>query len=677
MGSVAVREKIKNKGGVYSQILFPLPTQGNNPWVDGVSYDAKLVNPGTELWSSINFNNIITTLEGFGLLSNDLDGVESEPVEVSIAFVDEDINESSRGMEDDVGKINAWPAVLRDSYLEAFASWESVANIKFIEMGEAESVNIEYYLITITNDDTDPNTLGAHQGILDAKAGQPQTSWINADYFDSSTNVEPGSEFLETAIHEIGHGIGMSHPHDEGLDDVNPSPVFPGLSPKLGDGDSFATFGFGLYALNQNVYTIMSYNRGLAFNEAGHQLKLSDDDQGHVSTPMALDVMSAQIKYGYNVTTNLQNNTYSVPVGVDGRSAWSSIWDCGGIDTIDGSNADSSVAINLRAAPMNAYRPQSEQMSEQYNWAALGIKDSSSASALQVIIDLNNPTGALLGTSYSFARLASEIINAPVSVKREYTDGQWQSQSFGDYFYGRVEDTAVKKRYNIINEIQNELRQIKRHLEAYDISFQELASASYLEQQETLLESSMNVGGYVSQQLDTQGGFTIAAGVEIENAVGGNYSDVITGNHLKNQLQGEHGNDKMFGLQGDDVIRGGNGRDRIKGGSGHDRVIGGRGNDNLSGGGGDDVVNGGKGKNKMSGGKGQDTFKIKFDKGKPYIVKDFTGGDDQIKYMVKTQSVSIQSSGDDAHIFNGSDLMAIVYGAAGQLQVSETGSLIA
>ena len=187
----------------------------------------------------------------------------------------------------------------------------------------------------------------------------------------------------------------------------------------------------------------------------------------------------------------------------------------------------------------------------------------------------------------------------------------------------------------------------------------------------------MNVGGYVSQQLDTQGGFTIAAGVEIENAVGGNYSDAITGNHLKNQLQGEHGNDKMFGLQGDDVIRGGNGRDRIKGGSGHDRVIGGRGNDNLSGGGGDDVVNGGKGKNKMSGGKGQDTFKIKFDKGKPDIVKDFTGGDDQIKYMVKTQSVSIQSSGDDAHIFNGSDLMAIVYGAAGQLQVSETGSLIA
>ncbi len=78
----------------------------------------------------------------------------------------------------------------------------------------------------------------------------------------------------------------------------------------------------------------------------------------------------------------------------------------------------------------------------------------------------------------------------------------------------------------------------------------------------------------------------------------------------------------------------------------------------------------------MSGGKGQDTFKIKFHKGKPDTVKDFTGGDDQIKFMGMTKSVSIQSSGDDAHIFNGSDLMAVVYGAAGQLQVSETGALI-
>ncbi len=161
--------------------------------------------------------------------------------------------------------------------------------------------------------------------------------------------------------------------------------------------------------------------------------------------------------------------------------------------------------------------------------------------------------------------------------------------------------------------------------------------------------------------------------------------NIIKGTDARDNIVGSSSDDEIFGygaadilkgLLGDDVIRGGNGRDRIKGGSGHDSVIGGGGSDNLSGGGGDDVLNGGKGKNKMSGGKGQDTFKIKFHKGKPDTVKDFTGGDDQIKFMGMTKSVSIQSSGDDAHIFNGSDLMAVVYGAAGQLQVSETGALI-
>ena len=152
--------------------------------------------------------------------------------------------------------------------------------------------------------------------------------------------------------------------------------------------------------------------------------------------------------------------------------------------------------------------------------------------------------------------------------------------------------------------------------------------------------------------------------------------DNIVGSSSDDEIFGFGSADTLKGLQGKDVIRGGKGRDRIKGGSGHDIVFGGLGNDHLSGGGGDDVLNGGKGENKMSGGKGKDTFKIKFHKGKPDTVKDFTVGDDKIEFIGRLQSVSIQSSGDDAHIFNGSDLMAVVYGASGQLQVSVTGNFI-
>ena len=44
-----------------------------------------------------------------------------------------------------------------------------------------------------------------------------------------------------------------------------------------------------------------------------------------------------------------------------------------------------------------------------------------------------------------------------------------------------------------------------------------------------LAESAANAGGYISQQLNTQGGFTIAAGTTIENAVGSAFGDRIYG----------------------------------------------------------------------------------------------------------------------------------------------------
>jgi Ca2+-binding RTX toxin-like protein len=98
-----------------------------------------------------------------------------------------------------------------------------------------------------------------------------------------------------------------------------------------------------------------------------------------------------------------------------------------------------------------------------------------------------------------------------------------------------------------------------------------------LEQQELLLESATNAGGYFSQVLKSQGGFTIAAGVEIENATGSAFADSITGNFLPNVLIGRSGNDTIDGLQGDDVINGGGGDDELNGNFGADKILGGTG----------------------------------------------------------------------------------------------------
>ena len=65
----------------------------------------------------------------------------------------------------------------------------------------------------------------------------------------------------------------------------------------------------------------------------------------------------------------------------------------------------------------------------------------------------------------------------------------------------------------------------------------------------------------------------IAYGCQIENAVGGNGNDVLTGNVAANRLEGGIGNDQLVGGMGDDILVGGAGDDQIYGGDGTDTGI--------------------------------------------------------------------------------------------------------
>jgi Ca2+-binding RTX toxin-like protein len=63
----------------------------------------------------------------------------------------------------------------------------------------------------------------------------------------------------------------------------------------------------------------------------------------------------------------------------------------------------------------------------------------------------------------------------------------------------------------------------------------------------------------------------------IENIVGTNSSDTITGNVENNILKGEDGDDTLRGEAGEDILEGGDGADTLEGGSGADKIIGIRG----------------------------------------------------------------------------------------------------
>ena len=70
-----------------------------------------------------------------------------------------------------------------------------------------------------------------------------------------------------------------------------------------------------------------------------------------------------------------------------------------------------------------------------------------------------------------------------------------------------------------------------------------------------------NAGGYVSWMAGIRGGVTIANGVVIENAIGGNGSDQVVGNEFANALSGGLGRDTLVGGEGTDTLTGGRGND--------------------------------------------------------------------------------------------------------------------
>lgn len=76
--------------------------------------------------------------------------------------------------------------------------------------------------------------------------------------------------------------------------------------------------------------------------------------------------------------------------------------------------------------------------------------------------------------------------------------------------------------------------------------------------------------------------------INLENIVGSDFNDSLTGNNEANLIQAGAGNDIIFARAGNDTILGGSGNDRIDGGAGNDVIEGSLGDDTLTGGGGRD-----------------------------------------------------------------------------------------
>ncbi len=191
----------------------------------------------------------------------------------------------------------------------ALASWASVAALTFVPVAEpGQTADIRF---AGTSDAATAYTY------LPSSAPQGGDVWFGPRITDVGTWA-PGSYQYDTAVHEIGHAIGLKHPQD-----ATPGGIVA---------DS---------ATDSIERSVMSYRSYPGAPLSGYTIASGSYPGG----PMLDDIAAAQHLYGANYATNADDTVYRFTP--DQGTIFRTIWDGGGNDTYDLSAYATGVSVDL------------------------------------------------------------------------------------------------------------------------------------------------------------------------------------------------------------------------------------------------------------------------------------------------------------------------------------------
>lgn len=336
------------------------------------------------------------------------------------------------------------------------------------------------------------------------------------------TDFLPGSSGYLILQHELGHVLGLKHPHDDG-------------------GTGRPTFDdVGLEALNTDWGTVMAYEGD------------DDDPRYFPVTPMMLDVLALRSLYGPNFSTNAGDNAHLVRA--TGR--YSTIWDAGGHDTIDISGSIRGWAIYLpddtitdldpvrvgEALPLDEAALDAPQ---SLTWLMGDIEDVRGSPQDDQIIGnvLNNVLSGAGGDDYVDGWSGDDSLDG----------GAGNDRIFGDLGADTITDASGSN-----------------YLRGEDGNDSIVGGSGFD-------DINGNVGA------DTASGGLgedwVVGGKDNDSLSGGEAYDLVYGNLGNDTCDGGAGNDIVRGGQQDDVILGGTGDDYLSGDKGSDTMTGGAGAD--------------------------------------------------------------------------------------------------
>lgn len=160
-------------------------------------------------------------------------------------------------------------------------------------------------------------------------AGSAEDVFLNLYWYGGSTTLASNTRANQTLMHEIGHSLGLSHPHSAfNVTTFTPTVITTDFAAIQMAG--FQQLGFKINSaldLYKEYFTIMSYD-----DQAS--ISASSGVRYQAMTPMILDVIALQDAYGEGGGTTAATNDTITP-GVDGYRTY---FDLGGVDTVDLSN---------------------------------------------------------------------------------------------------------------------------------------------------------------------------------------------------------------------------------------------------------------------------------------------------------------------------------------------------
>ncbi len=235
----------------------------------------------------------------------------------------------------------AWTAQMLANIEDVLAIYSSFANISFQvagdfdfgldstpnpeDLGRANVSDINFTWIYRS----DVGFAGVSGGYSDSILGYTGAAgdvFLNAyaPKFAADYSLDVNTRARQTLMHEIGHSLGLSHPHSSYSLVFGPTITADYASTKdLG----FDQLGFRTNSaadMHKEYFTIMSY-------DDQHSLLPNSTTLFHAHTPMILDVIALQTAYGEGLGTHGAGNDTIVA----GTAGYRTYFDIGGEDTID------------------------------------------------------------------------------------------------------------------------------------------------------------------------------------------------------------------------------------------------------------------------------------------------------------------------------------------------------